>query len=206
MTPSRTEVSEGLLDELGRFEQLIRSLSPSQWETPSRCEGWTVGDVARHTIGSMADVAAGRLDGLGSPEVTKREVDERAGRSPAELADECAEAAKAAAGLLPLFDDAAWNAAGPSDFDGTLGRGVEALWYDTWMHAEDIRAAIGSQPELTSGFAGARSHVPWDLARVKGWNGALPASDADAYAFIMVATGRADASTMRADAPPNLYD
>ena len=58
----------------------------------------------------MADVAAGRLDGLGTPEVTAREVDERAGRSPGELADECAEVRKAAAGLLPMFDDDAWAA------------------------------------------------------------------------------------------------
>jgi len=87
-------------------------LNETQWNTPSRCDGRTVGDVARHVIGSMADVAAGRLDGLGTPEVTKREVDERAGRTPAELADECLEVAKAAAGMLPLFDDAAWAAAG----------------------------------------------------------------------------------------------
>src|SRR5207248_1146981 len=116
---------------LDRFEQLVRPLTPAQWDTPSRCDGWTVGDLARHVVGSMSDVAAGRLEGLGSPEVTQREIDERAGRSPAELADECAEGRKAAAGMLPLFDDAAWAAAGPGGFDGTLGDGVEALWYDT---------------------------------------------------------------------------
>lgn len=205
MTLGRTVVSEGLLDELGRFEALVRPLTASQWATPSRCEGWTVGDCAAHVIGSMTDVAAGRLDGLGTPEVTQREVEERAGRSPAELADECAGATKAAAGLLPMFDDAAWEGAGPGGFDGTLGRGVEALWYDTWMHAEDIRAALGLPPELTSGFTAARSHVAWDLARVSGWNGSIPADDRDAYAFIMVATGRADASTLAAGAPPNIY-
>src|SRR4051794_33336487 len=129
MALARTVVSEGLIDELTRFEELVRPLSTAQWNTPSRCAGWTVGDVARHVIGSMADVAAGRLDGLGSPEAPKREVDERAGRPPAELADECAEVTKAAAGMLPLFDDATWAGPGPGGFDGTLGDGVEALWY-----------------------------------------------------------------------------
>ena len=205
MALARTVVSEGLIDELGRFEELVRGLSPAQWDAPSRCAGWTVGDVARHVIGSMADVAAGRLDGLGSPEVTKREVDERAGRTPAELADECAEVTKAAAGMLPLFDDAAWAGAGPGGFDGTLGDGVEALWYDTWMHAEDMRAALGNPRVLSSGFSAARSHVAWDLNRVAGWEGAMPKADDDAYAFIMVATGRADASTLGASAPPNIY-
>ena len=48
-------------------------------------------DVAAHVIGSMADVVSGRLEGLGSPEVTAREVAERTGRSPIELATELAE-------------------------------------------------------------------------------------------------------------------
>ena len=59
MALARTVVSEGLLDELTRFEELVRPLSQEQWETTSRCEGWTVGDVARHVIGSMADVGIG---------------------------------------------------------------------------------------------------------------------------------------------------
>src|SRR5437773_2142041 len=83
---------------------------------------------ARRAVGATAGVAAGRLEGLGSPEATKREVDERAGRSPAELADECAEVTKTAAGMLPLFDDAAWAGASPGGYEGTLGDGVEALW------------------------------------------------------------------------------
>ena len=205
MALARSVVSEGLIDELTRFEAQVRSLSETEWNTPSRCAGWTVGDVARHVIGSMADVAAGRLDGLGTPEVTQREVDERAGRSPAELADECAEVTKAAAGILPLFDDAAWTGPGPGGFDGTLGDGVEALYYDTWMHAEDIRAALGQAPVMSSGFGAARSHVAWDLRRVAQWQGEMPKSDADAYAFIMAATGRTDASRLGAAAPPNIY-
>jgi uncharacterized protein (TIGR03083 family) len=205
MALARTMVSEGLLDELGRFEALVRPLSAEQWATPSRCDGWTVGDLARHVVGSMADVTAGRLEGLGSPEATQREVDERTGRSPAELADECADVTKAAAGMLPLFDDAAWAAPSPGGFDGTLGDGVEALWYDTWMHAQDMRAALGLPPVLSSGFRGALSHVEWDLARLKNWHGTIPKGDDAAYGFILVATGRADGSSLGADAPPNIY-
>jgi uncharacterized protein (TIGR03083 family) len=204
MALDRTVVSEGLLDELGSFEKLVRSLSTAEWNTPSRCDGWSVGDLARHVIGSMADVGAGRFDGLGTPEVTKREVEERAGRSPAELADECAEVTKIAAGLLPLFDDAAWIAPGPGGFDGSLGDGVEALWYDTWLHAQDMRAALGRAPEMGTGLPGAISHVGWTLAR-QGWHGSFPTGDDAAYAFILVATGRADGASLGADAPLNIY-
>jgi uncharacterized protein (TIGR03083 family) len=204
MALARNVVSEGLIDELNRFEALVRPLSSKQWDTPSRCDGWTVGDVARHVVGSMADVAAGRLEGLGSPEVTKREVDERAGRSAAELADECAEVTKAAAGMLPLFDDAAWAAASPGGYEGSLGDGVEALWYDTWLHANDIRAALGQKPVIGSGLPGGISHVKFELSK-RGWAGDIPTGENDAYTFLMVATGRADASAIGAGAPINIY-
>jgi uncharacterized protein (TIGR03083 family) len=205
MALPRPEVSDGLLDELDRFETLLRTIDAAEWDRSSRCEGWTVGDVARHTVGSIADVVAGRLDGLGSPEVTEREVAERAGRSPAELADECAEVRKGAAGLLPLFDDAAWAASAPGGYEGTLGDGVEALWYDTWMHGNDIRAALGRPHELGPSLPGALSHIEFELGK-RGWRGAVPAaSDPSAYAFLMVATGRADASTYEGETPLNVY-
>ena len=55
MALPRNVVSDGLLDELDRFEELLRSLTAEDWATPTRCAGWTVGDVAAHTVGSMAD-------------------------------------------------------------------------------------------------------------------------------------------------------
>lgn len=192
MALDRQRVSQGLLDDLERFEDLIRGLSAEEWEQPSRCEGWTVGDVARHVVGGMADVAAGRLEGLGSPEVTAREVAERAGRSPAEVADECAEVRKAAAGMLPMFDDDAWAGPSPGGYEGTLGDGVEALWYDAWLHADDVRAALGRPTEIGSGLPGAVSHVAFELSK-RGWDGDVPSSDDEeaAVAFVLSATGRA---------------
>lgn len=95
MALPRTEVSTGLLEELARFKGLIQALTPAEWATVSRCTGWTVGDVAAHVIGGMADVAAFRLEGLGTPEVTARQVAERQGRSPGELADELGAVIKA---------------------------------------------------------------------------------------------------------------
>jgi hypothetical protein len=41
-------------------------------------------------VGQVTDVVNGRLEGLGTPEVTEREAKERAGRSAAELAEELA--------------------------------------------------------------------------------------------------------------------
>lgn len=205
MALPRTDVSNGLVDELHTFEALVRSLSQAELDTPSRCTGWTVGDVARHVIGTMADVTAGRLDGLGSPEVTAREVAERSGRSAAELADECAATAAASEALLQVFDDAAWSSPSPGGFEGTLGDGVEALWYDTWLHADDIRSAIGRPSEIGSGIRVALSHVETELHK-HDWSGEVPnADDSSALAFVLAATGRADAGSLGANAPVNLY-
>ena len=57
MMLSRTEVVVGLVDELDAFGALVGPLDATAWEAPTRCEGWTVGDVAAHVIGSMADVS-----------------------------------------------------------------------------------------------------------------------------------------------------
>src|SRR5438552_3072908 len=126
MTLSRDEVTTGIIEELATFERLVRSLSDEELHTPSRCEGWTTADVAAHVIGTLVDIVEGRFDGLGSPEVTAREVEERRGRSGAELADELAGATKSAADLLKVFDDAAWNGAAPGGYEGGDGDGVGA--------------------------------------------------------------------------------
>lgn len=205
MALSRTDISDGLVDELRRFESLVRSLSQAELDSPSRCAGWTVGDIARHVIGSMADVTAGRLEGLGTPEITAREVAERADRSAADLADECTQVATAAAGLLQVFDDTAWNAQSPGGFDGTLGQGVEALWYDTWLHADDIRSALGRPSDVGNGMGCALSHVETAL-RNHASTGAVPAvDDPNAFAFVLAATGRGGAEALEPNAPIDIY-
>jgi hypothetical protein len=150
-------------------------------------------------VGTMADIAAGRLEGLGTPEVTQREVDERKDMAPKQLADECGEVRAAAAGLLPAFDDAAWESPAPGGYDGSLGEAIEALWYDAYVHADDIRAALGIPTDIGPGLEAATSHVELFLGRL-GWSGDVPAGDASAHEFVLAATGRADLPGI-----PNIY-
>jgi uncharacterized protein (TIGR03083 family) len=220
MALPRDEVSAGLLAELDNFEALLRSLDDDARSTPTRCGAWDVGDVASHTIGSLADVVAGRLDGLGSPEVTEREVAERRGRSLTELADECADVRNAAGGLLAVFDDDAWSGEAPGGYEGTLGDGVEALWYDTYLHADDIRSALGRPSVPGDGLRAAASHLSVELTK-RGWGPAtlaldglpeFPVSggggrriDGDPLVFTLAATGRADPATLDLDETVNVY-
>jgi uncharacterized protein (TIGR03083 family) len=200
MVLSREIVSEGLSAELDRFGSLVSGLSDAQWGMPTRCEGWTVADVAAHLIGTMADIAAGRLEGLGTPEVTQREVDERKGRMPSDLAAECAETRASASGLLASFDEAAWDGPAPGGYDGSLGEAVEALWYDTYLHADDIRVALGMPTEPGPGLGAATSHVLALLDKL-GWSGEIPDGQGEAHQFVLAATGRVAGP----ESLPNIY-
>lgn len=205
--------------EVGRFEVLIRSIDESAWVQPSRCDGWTAGDVARHVVGQFADVVAGRFDGLGTDEATRREVAERAGRGPVEVADELAEIRPGLAALLGMFDDDAWSTAAPGGAAGTLGQGVEALWSDMVLHADDIRTAIGRTAPADVDTKAAASHIA-DILTQQQWRPAtialdgLPQFDVSgggekitgpAWPFVLAATGRGDLAALGLDHSANIY-
>jgi uncharacterized protein (TIGR03083 family) len=219
MALPRTTVTAGLLQELDDFSSLVRTLTDEEWSTPSRCEGWTVGDVAAHLTGSMTDVVTGNLDGIGTPEATQREVDDRRGRTPGEIADELDAATKSMADMATLFDDDAWNGPAPAGLPYSLAVGVEALWYDAYLHADDIRDATGRPSERGPGLEAAVSHVAYFLGD-RNWGPATLALDGmpeyeigaggrrvtgDPLAFVLAATGRADPAPLGLDAAVNIY-
>jgi uncharacterized protein (TIGR03083 family) len=230
MTLSRDELTTGTIQELETFGRLVSTLTAEDLAKPSRCEGWTAGDVAAHVIGTVVDIVEGRLEGLGSPEVTKREVDERRGRTGAELAEELAGATKAAQDLLNVFDDAAWEGPSPGGYDGNLRQGIEAIYYDTYLHGDDILAATGRPSVRGPGLRAGVHHVAFELTK-RGWGPATLALDGvapeapnvgapedvpvgdgsgqritgDALDFILVATGRRNPATIGLDPSVNIY-
>ena len=220
MTLSRTVAVSGMNAEYEAFGALIESLTPDQWESPTRCEGWTVADVAGHVVGQLSDVVALRLDGLGEPEVTQRQVNERRGRTQAQLVDELRASGKLGAEIASSFDDAGWDSAPPGATSGTVGAGIEALWYDTYLHADDIRHALGMPPVRGEGEAASLSHIA-QLLTEQGWGpadlrfqdlGTFPVSggggkqiEGDALQFILAASGRCDPSTIGLDETVNVY-
>jgi uncharacterized protein (TIGR03083 family) len=215
----KEQVTAGLVSELGAFGDLVGSLSDQELATPTRCEGWTVGDVAGHVIGTMTDIVNGRLEGLGSPEVTARQVEERRGRTGPQLAEELEQSVKMASDLLAAFDEAAWAAPSPGGYEGSLGDGIEALWYDSFVHNEDIRAALGRPATRTEGLKAAVSHVAFELGK-RNWGPATLALtgmpefqvgsggrriEGDPYEFVLAATGRSDPAPLGLDATVNIY-
>jgi uncharacterized protein (TIGR03083 family) len=220
MTLSRAVAVPGMNAEYEAFGALIESLTPDQWQTPTRCEGWTVADVAGHVVGQLSDVVALRLEGLGTPEATARQVEERRGRTQAQLVDELRESGKLGADMASSFDDAAWDSAPPGATSGTIGEGIEALWCDTYLHADDIRHALGMPSVRGQGEAAYLSHIA-QLLTEQGWGpadlrfgdlGTYPVSggggkqiEGDALQFILVATGRSDPKAIGLDDTVNIY-
>ena len=221
MTLAREVVIPGMLAEYQSFDEFIRGLSDEEWNQPTRCEGWRVADVAGHVVGQLTDVVNLRLDGLGTPEVTKRQVEERRGRGPGALADELRSSTELAGNLAAAFDDDAWAAPGPAGVTGTLGFGIEALWFDTYLHADDIEAALDrASSRGEQGLAPSLSHISQVLTD-QGWNAADLALDGlptfpvsggggkrvtgDAFAFVLASTGRGDPSSLGLDESVNIY-
>jgi 1,4-dihydroxy-2-naphthoyl-CoA hydrolase len=190
------DVMSGILDELESFEALVRDLDDSQLATPSRCDGWAVRDVVAHVIGSLAEVAAGRAEGLGAADLNERLIRERGERTGSQLADELATIRAQAAALLGSLDLAAWLSPAPGRHRGTLVDGVETLWHDAFIHGDDIRAALGLPSIEGPGLGAALSHVTREL-HLRGWPQAL--------AFVMVATGRADPASLTLDRSVDIY-
>jgi len=221
---SRPEISAAFTDQLIRFLELVRPLTDEQLAVPSRCAGWTVGDVAGHYMGSIAEIAAGDLDGQGTPEVTERQVVARRGWSADQLVAELEGAMPAITGLLAVIDDAAWAAPAGGGFDGSLGLGIEALVFDGVLHAEEIADALGLGHNPTvPGVVASVSHAAHFLA-AKGWGPATLALDGmpkveigdadggerriitgDAGQFVLAATGRRDPAPLGLDPDVNIY-
>ena len=90
----------------------------------------------------------------------------------------CDNATKAAGELAAAFDDGAWNAPGPPGTPGTLGQGLESLWFDTYLHADDIRDATSQGHTPPDGLLPSVSHIAQILTD-QGWPAATLRLDGD---------------------------
>jgi uncharacterized protein (TIGR03083 family) len=222
MDLTRTETIAGMLDEYAAFADLVAGLTSDQWADPSRCAGWEVRDVAGHVVGLCEDVVAG----VPGSRDSAQEAASLRGLEPPVVADRLRTALDGLRALGPgLDDDAVWN--GPSGVpDLTMGEGVLTLWYDTFVHADDIRVATGQREVDGPGLRAAVAYLEAELGR-RGWGpsrlvfedqhegfGAVSVGDAepgapvhrlDARAFVLAATGRIDAGPIGLDPAVNIY-
>lgn len=223
MQITRTETIAGMLREYRDFAELLKGLDDAEWHTPTRCEGFEVRDVAGHVVGLAEDVVAG-VPGSRTAEEEAASVRTEPATSAAKRLEEALVALDA---LGPALDsDEAWN--GPSGLpDLTMGDGVLTLWYDVFVHGDDIRAALGQPSASGPGLRAAVVYLGRELTR-RGWGPAritfadaagtgideltIPAGATDAPAhpmtpmeLVLAATGRLDADRVGLDETVNIY-
>jgi uncharacterized protein (TIGR03083 family) len=190
------ELVPGIQAELASFEDLVRGLDEHQLATLTRCDGWTVRDVASHIIGSLSEALSGRPERLGTEELNEDSIRERHEQTGPELAEELNAIRAQAAALFDAVDATGWLSPAPGGHPGTLADGVETLWHDAYIHADDIRSALGMPPIQGPGLKAALSHIASELGS-RQWVHALP--------FVMAATGRGDPTSFTLDDSVNIY-
>lgn len=220
---SRAEVLAGITEERERFCELALSLDEKAWNAPTRCAGWAVSDVVAHLAGIFTDLAFGRFDGQGQPPTTERQVQERRGRTRDELLRELRKGGRLVDRMVASLPEDGWSLPAPGGFSGPLRRAVQMIWYDLYVHSDDVRAAAGLPSERGPGLRAAVLHAADTLGRW-GWRpvtlhlegmepvairgGAKDAADvveADALAFLLAATGRLDPAAVGLDDRVNIY-
>lgn len=218
MTLERDTVLTGIREELTRFGALVASLSDDDLRAPTRCADWTVAHVAGHVIGIVVDVSQGRVEGQGTPEVTGAQARARSERTAGELAAQLSAATDPLLDLLGSLPMAAWDGPAPDDPSYTLAFAVEAIWYDAYLHGDDIRHALGRKSERGASVIAAVHHVAGYLERQGvGMTLELDGVDriavctggsvvrGDPLAFVLAVTGRADPAELGLDPSINVY-
>jgi uncharacterized protein (TIGR03083 family) len=143
-------IGEALAVQRRRFVDLLGGLSRTAWDSPSRCAGWSVHDVARHVRdGVLVHVAllAGRPTPYGDDRFDPRTTPaawlaRTEGATPAETLADLRRIVDEEAGLLYGRNrERLWT--------GALRRKVHPstwsthVFWDAWMHEADVAVALG---------------------------------------------------------------
>jgi uncharacterized protein (TIGR03083 family) len=142
-----------------RLARALSSLSPAQWETPSRCEGWRVQDVVAHLTGTdkfwtfaIASGVAGaptRVLAAFDPKATPAAmVDAVRKASPGDTLAEYIEASGALCATVEALDADGWRAMAEAPVGHVSTSAVvhHALW-DAWVHERDVLGPLGIAQE-----------------------------------------------------------
>lgn len=142
-------IGEALAEQRRRFVDLLDGLPATAWDSPSRCAGWSVHDVARHVRdGGLLHVAllAGRLAPYGAERFDPR-------TTPAAwlAKTEDASPAETLADLRRIADEEADLLHGDAReglWTGALRRKLHPstwsthVFWDAWMHEADVAVPL----------------------------------------------------------------
>jgi uncharacterized protein (TIGR03083 family) len=144
-----------LLRQRRRFADVLSSLSPDQWATPSRCEGWSVQDIAAHLAGTdqfwnlaitsgLSGAPTRMLVGFDPKATPAALVDAERGASPTDTLAAFRKATEALCSIVASLDDEGWTALAeaPPGHVTVSAAAHHALW-DSWVHERDVLVPLG---------------------------------------------------------------
>jgi uncharacterized protein (TIGR03083 family) len=148
-------VAVPLVRQRRRFANVLSSLSPEQWEAPSRCDGWRVQDVAAHLAAvdrfwnlmirsGLAGTPTRFLTDFDPKATPESMVDAVRAESTQETLTSLLEACGTLCATVESLNHDGWLAIGESPAGhvtiSTLAH--HALW-DCWVHERDVLVPLG---------------------------------------------------------------
>jgi uncharacterized protein (TIGR03083 family) len=150
----RERAVAALDDVWARLDGLLADLDDADWVRPTPLPGWRVQDVVAHLIGTESMLLgdpAPEVDVTGAGHVrndigrfNEAWVVSMADLEPAEVLAAFRAGVARRREALAAMDDTAWSAEGftPAGAD-TYGRFMRIRVFDTWLHEQDVRDAVG---------------------------------------------------------------
>lgn len=160
MTEQRNAARIAELEEVwGSVAALADELDEEAWATPTDLPGWTAKDCLSHLVGTelmllgepAPDVPVDHLEHLTNPFASFIEVWVEARRPVpgADVAAEWRQVVPRRLAELRALPDEAWDEVGPTPIGEAPYRDfMEIRVFDSWMHEQDIRRAVGRPGHL----------------------------------------------------------
>lgn len=149
------DVGGAFMRQRRRLDAIFAALSDAEWAAPSRCEEWTVQDVAAHLDGAngffQRSITAGlageptrMLVGFDPKATPAAMVADVRSATPAETLAGLVESNDALCDLVGALDDEEWStiAEAPAGLLPIRWLVHHALW-DSWVHERDIGLPLG---------------------------------------------------------------
>ena len=143
-----------------RLAKTLAGLSDDEWNTPSRCDGWTVQDVVAHIVSVNTFWQMSTMAGLaGAPTRVLENFDPAAtppmiiapmrALPPAEVLEQFVSSNDGYIDVLVALDHAGWSTLGEAPPGHVPIRllAQHALW-DCWVHERDIALPLGFTPTV----------------------------------------------------------
>ncbi|MEI8259900.1 MAG: maleylpyruvate isomerase family mycothiol-dependent enzyme [Actinomycetes bacterium] len=158
--PESTDLADAWLTSLTSFSELVAGLSPAQWNSPSPCPGWSVGDLVAHTV-DIEERMAGvpqpdyEPDWDALPHVTESGrrmepgVDRRRGLDRSVVLDQLSVVSATRSAQVADLDPEA-TIVSPFGREITLSVMMRMRIFDVWVHEQDIRVALNLPGNLTT--------------------------------------------------------